>query len=135
MALTRVALSKEAAGFFSAANMYFFFHSFFCLTRHLMHFFRIVAHFFHFFFFSSLAVNALWHGPNNDISGESGTQRNWPVPVKKGKSSHTPKTTQTKTTRKSPSQTCVSSQKQQSSKTKGARPNKKHPQLICRKIQ
>ena len=36
-----------------------------------------------FFFSSSLAVNALWHGPDNDISGEKGgTQRNWPVPVK-----------------------------------------------------
>ena len=35
------------------------------------------------FFSSSLAVNALWHGPDNDISGEKGgTQRNWPVPVK-----------------------------------------------------
>ena len=35
------------------------------------------------FFFSSLAVNALWHGPDNDISGEKGgTQLNWPVPVK-----------------------------------------------------
>ena len=36
------------------------------------------------FFSSSLAVNALWHGPDNDISGEKGgTQRNWPVPVKR----------------------------------------------------
>ena len=35
------------------------------------------------FFSSSLAVNALWHGPDNDISGEKGgAQRNWPVPVK-----------------------------------------------------
>ena len=35
------------------------------------------------FFSSSLAVNALWHGPDNDISGEKGgTQLNWPVPVK-----------------------------------------------------
>ena len=35
------------------------------------------------FFSSSLAVNALWHGPDSDISGEKGgTQRNWPVPVK-----------------------------------------------------
>ena len=33
-----------------------------------------------FFFSSSLAVNALWHGPDNDISGEKGsTKRNWPV--------------------------------------------------------
>ena len=31
-------------------------------------------------FSSSLAVNALWHGPDNDISGEKGsTKRNWPV--------------------------------------------------------
>ena len=37
-----------------------------------------------FFFSSSLAVDALWHGPDNDISSEkSSTQRNWPVPVKK----------------------------------------------------
>ena len=36
-----------------------------------------------FFFSSSLAVNALWHGPDNDISGEKGgTQLNWPVLVK-----------------------------------------------------
>ena len=35
------------------------------------------------FFSSSLAVDALWHGPDNDKSGEKGgTQRNWPVPVK-----------------------------------------------------
>ena len=35
------------------------------------------------FFSSSLAVNALWHGPDNDISGEKGgTQLNSPVPVK-----------------------------------------------------
>ena len=88
------------------------------------------------FFFRSLAVNALWHGPDNDISGEKGsTKRNWPVLEKNGKSSHTPKPKRTKTTRKSPSQTCVSSPKQQSNKTNGARPNKKHPQLICRKIQ
>ena len=89
-----------------------------------------------FFFSSSLAVNALWHGPDNDISGEKGsTKRNWPVLEKNGKSSHKPKPKRTKTTRKSPSQTCVSSPKQQSNKTNGARPNKKHPQLICRKIQ
>ena len=37
-----------------------------------------------FFFSSSLAVNALWHGPDNDISGEKGsTKRNWPVLEKK----------------------------------------------------
>ena len=89
----------------------------------------------HFFFSSSLAVDALWHGPDSEISGEKGDiQRNWPVPVK-GKSTHKTAKSQTRTTRKSPSQTCVSSPKQQSNKTNGARPNKKHPQMICRKIQ
>ena len=33
-----------------------------------------------FFFSSSLAVNALWHGPDRYISGEkSDTQHDWPV--------------------------------------------------------
>ena len=37
-----------------------------------------------FFFCSRLAVNALWHGPERNISGEkNGTMRNWPVPVKR----------------------------------------------------
>ena len=32
------------------------------------------------FFSSSLAVNALWHGPDRYISGEKrDTQHNWPV--------------------------------------------------------
>ena len=36
------------------------------------------------FFSSRLAVNALWHGPERNISGEkNGTMRNWPVPVKR----------------------------------------------------
>ena len=36
-----------------------------------------------YFFSSSVAVNALWHGPNNDISGEKwGTQLDWPVQIK-----------------------------------------------------
>ena len=88
-----------------------------------------------FFFSSSLAVNALWHGPDNDIRGEKGgTQLNWPVPVK-GQIITQNRKTQTRTTRKSPSQTCVSSPKQQSNKTNGAMPNKKHPKRICRKIQ
>ena len=88
------------------------------------------------FFSSSLAVDALWHGPDRYISGEkNNTKHSWPAPNQRQiKSQPTKATTQNKTTRKSPSQTCVSPPKKQTNKKTGPGPNKNN-HTWCLSIQ
>ena len=82
-----------------------------------------------FFFSSGLAVNALWHGPDGNISGEKGdTQHNWLV--SKSKAYHcTDIQHPTKARRPAnpPARFAFRLKKKQNNKKNGAGPKQKHP--------